>query len=66
MKKNIGILITTLIIGGCASTEVDKEYSHLSITHNEIQSSKWSQLNRFPARYPKQAVMKSIEGCATI
>jgi len=40
MKKNIGILITTLIIGGCASTEVDKEYSHLSVTHNEIQSSK--------------------------
>ena len=71
MKNNIGILITTLIIGGCASTKVEKakvekEYSHLSVTHNEIQSSKWSQLNRFPARYPKQAVMKSIEGCATI
>ena len=66
MKSNISILITTLIMSGCASTKVENEYSDLSITHNEIQSSKWSQLDRFPARYPKKAVMKSIEGCATI
>jgi TonB family protein len=66
MKSNISILITTLIMSGCASSKVENEYSDLSITHNEIQSSKWSQLERFPARYPKKAVMKSIEGCATI
>lgn len=66
MKSNISILITTLIMSGCVSTKVENEYSDLSITHNEIQSSKWSQLDRFPARYPKKAVMKSIEGCATI
>lgn len=66
MKNTIGILIAIFIMGGCASTKVEKEYSHLSVTRNEIQSSKWSKLNRFPARYPKQAVIKSIEGCATI
>ena len=44
MKNNIGILITILIVSGCASTKVDNEYSNLSVTHNEIQSSKWSQL----------------------
>lgn len=66
MKNNISILITTLIVSGCTSMKMDNEYSDLSVTHNEIQSSKWSQLNRFPAMYPKQAVMKSLEGCATL
>ena len=66
MKNSIVILITTLIVGGCASTKVEKEYSDLSVTQNEIQSSKWSQLNRFPPRYPKKAAIKSIEGCATV
>ncbi|WP_353519097.1 energy transducer TonB, partial [Thalassotalea sp. SU-HH00458] len=68
MKKNIGILIIALSLNGCASTKVEtvKEYPNLSLTHNEIQSSKWNQLNRFPARYPIKAVKKSIEGCATI
>lgn len=42
-------------MSGCASTKVENEYSDLSITHNEIQSSKWSQLDRFPARYPKKS-----------
>jgi TonB family protein len=31
-----------------------------------MESSKWSQLNRFPARYPIKAARKFIEGCATI
>ena len=68
MKNNISILIITLIVSGCASTKVEpaKEYSDLSITYNEIKSSKWDQLNRFSARYPIKAVKKSIEGCATI
>jgi protein TonB len=66
MKNKIGILFTILIVSGCVSTKVDKEYSNLSVTHNEMQTSKWSQLNRFSARYPKQAVMNSLEGCATI
>ena len=66
MKSNIGLLITSLIVSGCVSTKVLNEYSDLSVTDNEIHSSKWSQLNRFPARYPLQAAMKSIEGCATI
>ena len=66
MKNQIAIIITTLIMSGCTSTKIENEYSDLSLTHNEVQSTKWEQLNRFPARYPKQAVMKSIEGCATI
>ena len=66
MKSNIGILISTFILGGCASTKMENKYSDLSITDNEVKSSKWSQLNRFPARYPMEAAMKSVEGCATI
>ncbi|MBE0379036.1 energy transducer TonB [Pseudoalteromonas prydzensis] len=66
MKNSIIILITTLIVGGCASTKVEKEYPDLSVTQNEIQSSKWNKLNRFPPMYPKQAVINSIEGCATV
>ena len=66
MKSNIGILIITLIVSGCASTTMENEYSDLSVTDDEIKSSKWSQLNRFPARYPIKAAQKSIEGCATI
>ena len=66
MKNSIIILITTLIVGGCASTKVEKECPDLSVTQNEIQSSKWNKLNRFPPMYPKQAVINSIEGCATV
>jgi TonB family protein len=68
MKNNMAILIATAIMSGCVSTNVEtvKEYPNLSVTHNEIQSSKWRQLNRFSAKYPIQTVKKSIEGCATI
>ena len=66
MKSKIGVLICTLIVSGCASTKMESEYSNLSVTDNAIKSSKWSQLNRFPARYPIPAAKKAIEGCATI
>jgi TonB family protein len=66
LKKSIIIFITIFMVGGCVSTKMEKEYLDLSVTQNEVQSSKWSQLNRFPPRYPKQAAIKSIEGCATI
>ena len=68
MKNNISSLIISLSLIGCASTKVEtvKEHPNLSVTPNEMQSSKWSQLNRFSARYPIKAVKKSIEGCATI
>ncbi|TLU66155.1 energy transducer TonB [Thalassotalea litorea] len=68
MKNNFSILIIAICLHGCASTndETIKEYPNLSLTHNEIKSSKWDQLNRFPARYPIKAVQKFIEGCATI
>jgi periplasmic protein TonB len=66
MKYNMALLIFTMMATGCAATKMEPEYAHLKVTDNEMQSSKWSQLNRFPARYPKQAVINSIEGCATI
>ena len=66
MKSNIGILISILIFSGCASTTMENVYSDLSVTDNESESSKWSQLNRLPARYPREAARKSIEGFATI
>jgi len=66
MRSHIVILITALIVTGCASTSVKDEYAELSVTDNELKSVKWSQLTRFPARYPIKAAMKSIEGCATI
>jgi len=65
-KLNIGVLALALTIGGCASKIEKPEYSGLSVTHNEMNSNKWSQLKRFQARYPIQTVKKSIEGCATI
>ena len=66
MKSNIGVLISALILGGCASTTMENEYADLTVTNNEMKSSKWQQLNRFSARYPMKAAMKSDEGCATV
>ena len=68
MKNNISSLIIAFSLIGCASTQVEtvKEHPNLPVIPNEIKSSKWSQLNRFPAMYPIKAVKKSIEGCATI
>jgi hypothetical protein len=39
MKSNTGILISTLIYSECASTIMEVEYSDLSVTDNEIESS---------------------------
>ncbi|MBT1449780.1 energy transducer TonB [Glaciecola sp. XM2] len=66
MQNTIGIMAAFILMSGCASTHPEKEYSHLSVTQDEMQSSKWSQLNRFPARYPREAVFERLEGCATI
>lgn len=66
MKNYFGVLIITLLASGCASTEVGNEYTDLPVTHNELQSAKWADLNRFPARYPENAAINSVEGCATI
>jgi len=68
MKNYLGALIITLVASGCASTEIENgnEYANLPVSKNELQSAKWSTLNRFPARYPENAVMNSVEGCATV
>lgn len=65
IKQSIFTLIVILTISGCAST-TQNEYPNLGVTDNELAKSKWSELKRFPARYPKQAIMKSLEGCATV
>lgn len=66
MKKYLGLALVTLLASGCASTEAEREYTDLAVTPNELQSSKWSALERFPARYPERAAMNSVEGCATV
>jgi PBP1b-binding outer membrane lipoprotein LpoB len=40
MKSNIGILISTLVFSGCASTTMENEYSDLSVTDNEMEPVK--------------------------
>lgn len=66
MKIQISFIISVLVLGGCASTKVEREYNDLSLTNNELQSEKWKGLNRFPARYPEKATFGGVEGCATI
>ncbi|NRA77004.1 MAG: energy transducer TonB [Pseudoalteromonas sp.] len=67
--KNYLLLAGSLFVFGCASTEekpVKLEYADLAVSYNEMESTKWQQLERFPARYPKKAVIQAKEGCATI
>ncbi|WP_434952115.1 energy transducer TonB [Shewanella sp. HL-SH4] len=66
IKNYLGFLIITLMASGCASTKAENEYTNLPVTQNELKSSKWAELVRFPARYPESAVMNSIEGCVTV
>ncbi|WP_417699681.1 energy transducer TonB [Pseudoalteromonas lipolytica] len=67
--KSYLILAGSLLAFGCAST-ADKpmtlEYADLSVSYDELKTPKWQQLERFPARYPKKAVIQATEGCATI
>lgn len=66
MQNSIRILACVLLLAGCATTTPEPEFSHLPVAQNEMLASHWQGLNRFPARYPVQAVVKSLEGCATI
>lgn len=66
IKNYLGFLIAVFILIGCVATKVENEYTNLSVTQNELQSPKWAELVRFPARYPESAVMNSKEGCATV
>ncbi len=66
MKMKISFILSILILSGCASTKVDREFNDLSLTNNELQSERWKGLDRFPARYPEKAAFGGIEGCATI
>ncbi|QZN89965.1 energy transducer TonB [Idiomarina abyssalis] len=60
------LVISALLISGCKTTSTTVEYPNLPVVDNELGKSKWAQLERFPARYPQQAVINSTEGCATI
>lgn len=66
IKNHLACLLITLLLSGCASTQIENKYTNLPVTQNELQSSKWAELVRFPARYPEHAVMNSVEGCATV
>lgn len=66
MKRYLGMALAALVLSGCASTTTDSTYTDLSVTQGELKQDKWSDLNRFPPRYPEQAVMQSSEGCATV
>lgn len=66
MKSLIKLTGVVIIASGCASTKVAYKYPNLPVVQDELNTSKWNQLVRFPARYPKQAAMKSIQGCATV
>ncbi|MGM0525645.1 MAG: energy transducer TonB [Pseudomonadota bacterium] len=66
MKYFFTGLIGLFVISGCASTTTTAEYPNLPVTDNELAKAKWAELERFPARYPKQAVINSLEGCATV
>lgn len=67
--KNYLMLAGSLFVFGCTSTAdkpVKLEYADLTVSYNELKAAKWQQLERFPARYPKKAVIQATEGCATI
>ncbi|RUO59543.1 energy transducer TonB [Pseudidiomarina insulisalsae] len=66
MKSLIGVLLITFLVSGRAAAEVENGYSDLPVTENELQADKWSELVRFPARYPQSAVLNGTEGCATV
>ncbi|RVU34463.1 energy transducer TonB [Rheinheimera riviphila] len=66
LKKQLILVIATLVVSGCASTKAPDEYTNLTVTQNELQSAKWQQLQRFVARYPISAASSSIDGCATV
>ena len=66
MRNLLGVLFVTAIVSGCTSSPAGNEYSEVPLTDNELQSEKWSQLDRFPPRYPENAAMNSVEGCATV
>jgi len=66
IKQFIFTLVGVLAISGCASTKNTVEYPNLAVTDNELAQPKWADLKRFPARYPEQAVVNSLEGCATV
>ena len=66
IKQFILTLVGVLATSGCTSTKNTVEYANLALTDNELAQPKWADLKRFPARYPEQAVINSLEGCATV
>lgn len=67
IKQSIFTLVGVLVVSACASTTpTTNEYPNLPVTDNALAQSKWAELKRFPARYPRQAVINSQEGCATV
>lgn len=66
MKQYIlALLPSILLLNGCASNSIP-DYSSLSVSQGILNSEQYSALNKIPARYPKKAVKKRVEGCATL
>ena len=68
LKIKFYIALTTLVLlaNGCSSTQNEVEYPNLGVSYDALKVPELSQMNRFPARYPAKAVVKNVEGCATI
>lgn len=65
MKYRFLYLLSTFFIGACA-TAPKLEYASVPLTPNALKQSQWQALDRFPARYPVQAVKRSLQGCVTL
>ncbi|RTE86916.1 MULTISPECIES: TonB family protein [Gammaproteobacteria] len=77
MKKSILTLVAAVTLAACQSTSDMSQdsnsasanndaYTAMEMTPRELLKSKWGDLLRFPARYPEQAAMRSVNGCATV
>ena len=65
-NKNCLNLFGLLFVTACTTVPDNYQFTDLQVSHNAINSNKFDQLIRFPARYPVKAARNSIEGCATI
>ncbi|SET22143.1 energy transducer TonB [Thalassotalea agarivorans] len=66
MKLLKGCLLTFFITACATSSAPPLQYASLAVTPDLLLSSDWQTLQRFPPRFPKEAVYKNKTGCATV
>nr|WP_136252407.1 energy transducer TonB [Ningiella ruwaisensis] len=59
-------ILVVCALSGCAATNSQKKYGDLPLSEGAFNKSSFSELNRFPPRYPERAAKNSEEGCATV